>query len=481
MNLIERLVREVLLTEEVFGAQAFVYHGSRTKPDVFIPVLLNDELQPGSAAGSMYGKGLYTVYDLAGTQTGTGRYGEYVYKLKVNLYGFIIFDSDVAQKVYGKPLAPAEQAKLLGLEDVAERLNKIPPFVTNGFTSELALPASKFLKSEVKGIIFTGSNDGRVAVIYDPTVATPFAWKRFDDKEWTQVDRNQLKKSLSRSASGEWEPEKYSKSLKQFKEMFKLPPEERIFKGDVELTGEEINDLIIPEDLKIQGNLSIKNSPMIKLPNGLKISGNLYVTKSLLRFGENITLGETLSTSETGIYTIPESTKFKNMYIDGARGFELPPNFHIDGNLTLTDVLMKEPLPDGMSVGGNLRISSGNIESLPKNLSVGGDLNISFAKIKTIKAGLSVGGDFDALWLKSVKLPRNLTVGRDLRLLKTTLKELPPGLKIGRNLDIRDSKIASLPPDLQVGGMIYPMGSNIFSLKAIPENFKEKVSWTSPK
>ena len=46
MNLIEKLVREVLLTEEVFGAQAFVYHGSRTKPEVFIPVLLNDELQP---------------------------------------------------------------------------------------------------------------------------------------------------------------------------------------------------------------------------------------------------------------------------------------------------------------------------------------------------------------------------------------------------------------------------------------------------
>jgi len=477
MNLIERLVREVLLTEEVFGAQAFVYHGSRTKPDVFIPVLLNDELQPGSAAGSMYGKGLYTVYDLSGTQTGAGRYGEYVYKLKVNLYGFIIFDSDVAQKVYGKPLAPAEQAKLLGLEDAAERLNKIPPFVTNGFTSELALPASKFLKSEVKGIVFTGANDGRVAVIYDPTVATPFAWKRFDDKEWTQVDRSQLKKSLSKSASGEWEPEKYSKSLKQFKEMFKLPPEERIFKGDVELTGEEINDFVIPEDLKIQGNLSIKDSPMIKLPNGLKISGNLYVTKSLLRLGENITVGDTLSTSETGIYTIPESTKFKNMYIDGARGFELPPNFRIDGNITLSNVFMKDSLPDGMSVGGNLKISSGNIESLPKNLSVGGDLDISFAKIKSIKAGLSVGGNFHATWLRSIKLPRNLTVGKDFRLLKSTLKELPPGLKVGGDLDIRNSKIASLPPDLEVGGMIRAMDSHIFSLKVVPENLKQKVSW----
>ena len=72
--MIRQLIREMLLTERVYGAQAVVYHGSETDPDVLIPAFLNDTFEPGRGAGDMYGKGLYCVYDLHGTLTDAGKY-----------------------------------------------------------------------------------------------------------------------------------------------------------------------------------------------------------------------------------------------------------------------------------------------------------------------------------------------------------------------------------------------------------------------
>ena len=96
-SLIRSLIRETLLLEEVYGAQAVVYHGTKADPQALISALLNDEFVPGKGAGSMYGKGLYTVYDLTGTQTEDGEYGAHVIKLKLNLYGYIIFDPEIGR------------------------------------------------------------------------------------------------------------------------------------------------------------------------------------------------------------------------------------------------------------------------------------------------------------------------------------------------------------------------------------------------
>lgn len=106
-----------MLAEEVFGGEAFVYHGSWMRPDKFIPIFFNNQFKPGSGAGSMYGNGLYTVYYLEDTQTLDGRYGDYIYRFKINLHGFIIFDLHIAKLVYKKLLMPSEQAKLLRLDE----------------------------------------------------------------------------------------------------------------------------------------------------------------------------------------------------------------------------------------------------------------------------------------------------------------------------------------------------------------------------
>ena len=107
-SLLRSLIRETLLLEEVYGAQAVVYHGTKADPITLIDALLSDKFRAGEGDGAMYGKGLYTVYDPAGARTMTGFYGNHVIKLKVNLYGYIIFDPDVALKVYKRPLTPVE-------------------------------------------------------------------------------------------------------------------------------------------------------------------------------------------------------------------------------------------------------------------------------------------------------------------------------------------------------------------------------------
>ena len=205
--MIRQLIHEMLLTERAYGAQAVVYHGSKTPPDVLIPAFLSDTFEPGRGAGTMYGKALYCVYDVEGTGTGYGEYGNYVYKFKVNLYGFICFDPDVAQLVYKRPLTPVEQAQELGLDQtLIEKLSEIRAY--GRYTSTAAKPASKFLKGKVKGLIFTGEQDGKVAVVYDQTIAVPFGWKKISDKSWTAIDKTLLKPALKKSALGDWKAEK---------------------------------------------------------------------------------------------------------------------------------------------------------------------------------------------------------------------------------------------------------------------------------
>jgi len=321
----------MLLTERIYGAQAVVYHGSETAPEVFIPALLNDTFDPGQGSGAMYGKGLYCVYDLGATQTDSGIYGDYVYKFKVNLYGFICFDPEVAQLVYKRPLTPVEQAQELGLDEtLIEKLKGIR--IGTGFTSESALPASIFLKGKVKGLIFTGSRDGRVAVIYDQTVAVPFAWKRVNDKSWSNIDKSSLKPALRKSALGDWESGKYDfDPVAKLAKLSKLSPDKRMFKGSLDFYGKNITSL--PAGLQVGGNINLYGTKITSLPDDLQVGGFLDIR------GTSIT-----------------------------------------------------SLPAGLSVGGDLDISNTNVTLLPVGLQVGGFLDIRNTNVTLLPADLKVGG-----------------------------------------------------------------------------------------
>lgn len=228
-------VRQIL-QEKVFGNQAFVYHGSSLPPDKFSKIIESDTFDPGKGAGALYGKGLYTVYDEdTSSKTQKGDYGAYIYKLKVNLNGFLIFDSDVCQKVYGKEMSLKEQLFKMGMQDVYSRIKKSWPNlqkpayfsdeeftfehffdedrVALTYTAELADVVKKYVSNKVAGLIFTGSHDGKVCVIYDPSTVVLIGWKQPKSQEFKRIEPG--KAQVQRSATSLGNPERHIFSSKK--------------------------------------------------------------------------------------------------------------------------------------------------------------------------------------------------------------------------------------------------------------------------
>jgi hypothetical protein len=355
-QLLRSLIRETLLLEEVYGAQAIVYHGTKADPQELIRALLDDTFKPGEGAGFLYGKGLYTVHELNNAPTGEGEYGENILKLKVKLDDYIIFDSDVATKVYGKPLLPQEQALRAGLDDAiveklgAPRFNRL--FGPTGLSSRTAEPASQFLAGRCKGIVYTGGQDGRCVLVYDPATAVPMAWKSIRAKTWNPVEKSSLKGPLRRSASGEWKEEKYT-GLGILRRLEKLPPDQRVVKGDLDLRGTSITSL--PQDLKVSGNLWLTGTPITSLPQGVEVGGTLVLRDTpITSLPQGLKVGGTLDLQGTSITSLPQGLK-------------------VSDNLFLTDTPITS-LPQDMEVGGDLWLQRTPITSLPQDLQVGGSI-----------------------------------------------------------------------------------------------------------
>jgi hypothetical protein len=367
-HLLRSLIRETLLTEEVYGAQAVVYHGTKADPVQFVSALLNDEFRPGEGAGSMYGKGLYTVYDLKGTQTERGDYGPNIIKLKLNLYGYIIFDPDVALKVYKAPLSIVEQAQEVGAdEDTVEKLRSVK--IDRGpFSSDAAKFASAFLKGRVKGIVYTGSRDGRCALVYDPTTAVPIAWKKVRDTSWTPVDRESIKPALRRSASGDWEEEKYEADpLRVLSRLEKLPIDQRVVKGNIDLSNTPITSL--PAGLRAGGDLNLSGTPITSLPAGLRVGGYLDLARTrITSLPADLRVGGDLELMRTPITSLPAGLRVGgdlNLY--GTLIKSLPAGLRVGGNLILKDTSVAS-LPDDLQVGGSIYYFKGNRDQIPAHL-----------------------------------------------------------------------------------------------------------------
>lgn len=212
---------------EIYGAEAILYTGSASPPEEYLRLIVNDELIPGMGDGSLYGRGIYTVYNLAGTITERGGYGNYIYKLKVNLYGFISFNPEITKKIYGESLTLSQQYETISgkrgyiFEQLKELENRnLRDKWSEGpqFSSDLAKEASSFLKGKVKGILFSGRRDGDVAVIYDPLTVVPVAWKYINPDDptstdtWHRFSQEEIKPAIGRGMLGSFEESKYEKA-----------------------------------------------------------------------------------------------------------------------------------------------------------------------------------------------------------------------------------------------------------------------------
>ena len=217
-----------LLQEEILGNIAVVYHRSST--DDFQNIFKQKDLQFGRGAGSMYGKGLYTVYTLESTTNNNDAkkiYGNFIYKFKASIYNMFIFDFPVYQKVNPRSTVDTfidEQIKKYRLCSVvnAQSLEEIKKICKNSYladpinklpfehsTSNAALTLYDIIEKNFRkryigtvggpcdGIIFKGAHDGQVAVFWNPYILIPIAKSRDNAKTWTKFSLEEFKKYLS--------------------------------------------------------------------------------------------------------------------------------------------------------------------------------------------------------------------------------------------------------------------------------------------
>lgn len=453
--MIRLLIREMLLQEEVFGALAFVYTGSHSQPwDVetesgiipgFIPMIVNDDLQPGKGKGGAYGKGLYTVYDLEGTKTEEGFYGNYIYKLAVNLHGYLCFDMPVAAKVYGKPLTIVEQAKILELDDkIIEKIKLIveDPRVTNPSDPERTAPiarvVSHVVRGIVKGLVFTGAHDGRVAVVFDASTVTPIAYRAVQDEIWKRVSKDARRQTVGRT-SAEWRSERYDENpvvkferaksaMERYRRTGVTPnPEDLIINGDLDLTGGFM-----------RGGYSLKGTGLSELPEGLHVKGELRLD--------------------------PDTTT-------------LPRGLRVDGDFD--GILSKiSEIPDDAQFGGKVSAPA-TLRKLPENMTVKSFTIAGWhPDITEWPPGFVVLSGTVGLYGSSItRLPDGFVAPAKLSLFETRVEELPRGLRVGGDLDIRGTNL-QLRDDIEVGGYIY---MNTRPLSDIPKKFRPRGMELDPK
>ena len=183
MNLIYEAYNKALLKEDFESNGFYVYHGTRKE---FLDSLGEagfERIFTAANGGNMYGPGVYSTYKLAtGYQNTRGTYGSYLLKMKVkSLRSFVIYDKDIAMKVYKNASIDFQLKKIFTPEQYQELrssryidYDKVCNTRNDTYTSTCALHLIQGLMNyhpdlyySINGYIFFGHNDGYVCLIED--------------------------------------------------------------------------------------------------------------------------------------------------------------------------------------------------------------------------------------------------------------------------------------------------------------------------
>lgn len=141
--------------------------------------------------GNMYGAGVYTVYSLKSSQVSAIGYGSVI--MKVYLLGgykeFLIFNSNIAKRVYGDRWHITQQIEDLLPEHLAKKILSRTHLHMDGLSSHSAYQVAKILGKEInstkiRGFVFTGGHDGDVCFIRDFSAVIPYAYSKDNGQTW---------------------------------------------------------------------------------------------------------------------------------------------------------------------------------------------------------------------------------------------------------------------------------------------------------
>jgi len=213
INLIKESNIDTELKEVITSGSVIVYHrtGKNGSP---VQGIAADGYRVGS--GDMYGVGVYTTYDLQSQLNNNMRstYGNIIIESKVlSMKDFLIFDYDMAKRIYGnKNYTLSRQLRLIfGNEfknidnkelkeliifgdeqrDINIDIKKLEELLSvSKYSSDVAWRFYKKYEniiSKLRGIVFTGQNDGRVLVSYDRKNVEPLRYTLDEGKTWKNI------------------------------------------------------------------------------------------------------------------------------------------------------------------------------------------------------------------------------------------------------------------------------------------------------
>jgi hypothetical protein len=195
-----------VLSEDITSGRVIVYHRTGKGGESPVANIAADGYRVGS--GAMYGVGVYTTYTLDSQLSGKmSGYGSIIIESKVlSMDKFLIFDYNVAKKIYGnKNYTLDKQLRLIlgGEWRKYKNNNKLKDLISKiGMTKYTSDVATKFydefkddIVPKLRGMVFTGSNDGNVLVSYDRTNVEPLRYTTDEGVSWINiVDKNIYKR-----------------------------------------------------------------------------------------------------------------------------------------------------------------------------------------------------------------------------------------------------------------------------------------------
>ena len=223
----------------------------------------------------------------------------------------------------------------------------------------------------------------------------------------------------------------------------------------------------LPDNFQVNG-LYLEDCPgLTELPKNLIINRSLTLEKcrNIKELPEDLIVGYGLHINQSEITRIPDNLReLAQIELDDCIELtELPENLKVSRFLAIRNCLSLDHLPNGLHVGGDLRIGIGNIDAwdamtgeyfLPEEwrelylgkVSEDGSRLAPERRVKrihTLPENLFIGGDLHCKSLYS--LPKGLHVGGELNIPGCSVKELPEDMFVGGSISLERSNLSRIP------------------------------------
>lgn len=355
--LLENLYSDkIILSEKLIGNLGWVYHRTWNNPEN--SDISKKGIQPSRNASSMYGKGLYCCYDLEQQFKENMRsYGFFILKGKIDLSNFVILEKDVFENARPK-------------ENFENYLDKLGIRFKNWqenlpYTSDIANSVWRRAKQNgYNGIIFTGRNDGKVAVIWNRNNFIPYQYA-FDQTK--QSDEKPISSEIIPPNKLEWK--NLNPNIKNIKR-----PHDPEYDQDIEKEKEKKYDFDWFQTTDAKSNLHIRpdyiNSNKLYQPN-LKTAKIIYVTNGI-----------------ESVY-LPNLEEVDSLFIDGAKRCILP---------------KLKKCKDSIIIKDSNIVDLKSLEEA-KSVSIENTENVNLPKLKSVESYLMFDG------AKNISCPSLVTFG----------------------------------------------------------------------